>query len=196
MTPPVPTSRPAAPTRGGLGVGLAIVAGALAGEASRGGPSDRFVARVGAAVLTAGTLLRLALFEPYPTADREAIYRTAALRLGASPSEVVLAPEIGALGFYSRARIWDTAGLVTPEALRFRDGAWRRRESGPEAIGGGTIPPGAIEAVRPDWVVGLSRFVDPLLRVRPSSLDGYELVAEYPTTRWASRAVLVYRRSR
>lgn len=179
-----------------LVVTLAVVVGALVGEAARGGGASKTVAFAGTAVLAAGSLLRLALLQPYGTADREDLYRAAALRMNAPPSDVVLAPEIGALGFYTKARIWDSSGLVTPEARRFRGDAWRERERGPDAIGGGTIPPGAIEAVRPEWVVSLSRFLDPLLRVAPRSLDGYELFAEYPTERWGSRAVLVYRRRR
>ncbi len=179
-----------------LVVTLAVVVGALVGEAARGARAARTSAVAGAALLAAGTLLRLALLHPYGTADREELYRAAAIRMNASPSEVVLAPEIGALGFYTKARIWDSSGLVTPEARVFRGDAWRERERGPDAIGGGTIPPGAIEAVRPDWIVSLSMFLDPLLRVSPRSLDGYVLFAEYPTERWGSRAVLVYRRRR
>lgn len=173
---------------------VAIVVGALAGEAARGPGAARTAGLAGAVVLFAGTLVRLALLQPYRTDDREEIYREAALRMNASPTEIVLAPEIGALGFYTRARIWDSSGLVTPEALRFRGRAWREREAGEDAIGGGTIPPGAIEAVRPDWVVALSRFLDPLLKRSPDTLDGYTLVSTYPTDRWGSRAVLVYRR--
>ncbi|MFN7987977.1 MAG: hypothetical protein U0529_10920 [Thermoanaerobaculia bacterium] len=179
-----------------LVVSVAVVVGALVGEAARGDRASRAVAGAGTTVLALGTLLRLALLQPYDASDREELYRVAALRMNAAPADVVLAPEIGALGFYTPARIWDTSGLVTPAALRFRGAEWRERERGPLSIGGGTIPPGVIEAVRPDWIVALSRFLDPLLRVSPRALDGYELFAEYPTERWGSRAVVVYRKRR
>lgn len=173
---------------------IAIVVGALVGEAARGRETRR-VAAIATVVLAVGTLVRLALLQPCRTDDREELYRAAALRMNAAPTDVVLAPEIGALGFYTKARIWDSSGLVTPDAHRFRDAAWRAREAGPDALGGGTIPPGAIETIRPEWIVVLSRFLTPLLKVSPRALDGYALAAEYPTERWGSRAVLVYRRS-
>ena len=99
MTPPVPTSRPAAPTRGGLGVGLAIVAGALAGEASRGGPSDRFVARVAALASTNDEATRALRADAKAISDKVSALAASAAR---TPRERAAALIEGVAIYFSR----------------------------------------------------------------------------------------------
>lgn len=175
---------------------LAGAAGRAAAEGAGGARSfGALSSRVLAAALLLAGAANAAAFRPAVVADREDLYRDAVSALGLSPSDVVAAPEIGAVGFYTRARVLDTLGLVSPESLPFHGGAWQERLA---RSGGGPrgweLPPGLLEALRPGYVVSLSSYLVPLLEADPAALQGYEKIAEYPTTRWGSSALLVFRR--
>ena len=58
----------------------------------------------------------------------------------------------------------------------------------------GTIPPRLIAALAPDFVVTRSRFLEPLLRVEPSALDGYERLDLGLGPRAVEAQLFVYRR--
>ncbi len=111
--------------------------------------------------------------------------------LDLSPSDLVAAPEIGAVGYYTRARILDTSGLVTPASLRYHDAAWKTRGSG---LSGGNVPPRLLGELRPDYVVSLTAFLEPLLEAEPAALRPYERIATYPAGFMGSR-LEVYRRT-
>lgn len=75
------------------------------------------------------------------------------------PKAVVLAPEIGALGWKFPGRIVDAAGLASPEALRFH-------QSIPDEQKGmhGAAPVPFIEVTKPDIVVGLDLMLAAFIR--------------------------------
>ncbi|MFO0972586.1 MAG: glycosyltransferase family 87 protein [Phycisphaerae bacterium] len=83
-------------------------------------------------------------------------YRRVAEALdGALPADAtLLAPEVGALGYYCHQRILDACGLVSPEALPYLPV--------PAALRGGrdvgAIPPAMVADLRPDYVVTLPGF--------------------------------------
>lgn len=105
------------------------------------------------------------------------------LHLGAEldarfPHASLLAPEIGALGWSFRGRILDGLGLATPAALAFHPlPAPALRPHGSS----GTLPPRAIEALRPDLVVALDVFGAAAERaLQRGTIAGYRLLLRTP----------------
>ncbi len=173
------------------GLVVAIVLGRALGP----GTGSRGVARVFAALVLLCAAGRLALFRPFDTRLREEAYREAIVALNAPADSVVAAPEIGVIGFCTPARVLDTAGLVSPMALPFFSAS--RADSGEPSASGlpaGTIPPGLVATLAPDFVVTRSRFLEGLLRVEPSALDGYERLDLGLGPRAVEAQLLVYRR--
>lgn len=140
--------------------------------------------RCGWAVLLAGTAgLHVALFSPYDPSGREEVYRRAVETLAPGPADVVVAPEIGAIGWYSRARILDTIGLVSPEALRFK------------ASPNGAVSPRLLRETTATALVSLGRFLSVANSLDPGALARWRLVARYPARVFGDTEVLVYRRA-
>jgi hypothetical protein len=100
----------------------------------------------------------------------------------------VLAPEIGALGYFAEARILDSAGLVSPEALPFLPVAG--------AGGVGAIPVGLVRASAPEYIVTLKVFAGHELLGDPWFESQHEVVTRVPlrVPVWGSDEVLVFRR--
>ncbi len=123
------------------------------------------------------------------TVEREALYIEVAQDLASfvSAETVVAASEIGALGYYLPARILDTAGLVSPEALLYLDPGLARTSPL-----GHAISPGLIEAYRPDYIVSLDVFAEALASSEVIVHD-YDLIQTYPARTFGSRRLLVYR---
>jgi hypothetical protein len=121
---------------------------------------------------------------------REHAYSSAAVdlapRLGAD--DVVAAPEIGAFGYVSGARILDTVGLVSPQATRYYP------LPAEMLLGDNAVPPALIQDSQPAYVVALDQFVRQSLQPSPWFQQHYALVARYPARVWLSDEVLVYRR--
>ena len=69
---------------------------------------------------------------------------------------VLLAPEIGALGFAFKGTLLDAVGLVTPEAV-----AYHPLTIPEERVSGahGSVPPRYVEKSLPDYIVGLDLFL-------------------------------------
>jgi hypothetical protein len=135
------------------------------------------------AVLLAGTaVLHVAFFVPYDPAGREDVYRRAVEVLAPGPAEVILAPEIGVVGWTSRARILDSIGLVSPGALRFR------------ASPDGSVSPRLLRETTATSLVSLGRFLWAARTLDPGSLAGWRLVARCPATAFGDTEVQVYRR--
>ncbi len=101
-------------------------------------------------LLAASAAVHLAVFRPYDPFAREAIYARAAAALDLGPGDTVAAPEIGALGWATRARV--------PE--------WARGE-------GGAIPPRLLRGTDATALVTLDRFLAPSLAADPRALDGW-----------------------
>ncbi len=122
--------------------------------------------------------------------EREELYREAALflrpRLGAE--DVVAAPEIGSLGYHCRCRILDTAGLVSPRALRYYPLA-------PDLhVVNQAVPPGLVRDERPAWIVTLDVFAARSLLAAPGLADQYQVERAAPARAFGSRSLLVLRR--
>lgn len=145
--------------------------------------------RAAAAVLLAGSFaVHLIAFQPYDPSGREEVYARAAASLALRPDETVAAPEVGALGWATRARVLDTTGLVSPDAL-----AWLERPVGE----GGSIPPRLLRESDAAALVALDRFLEPSLAADPGALDRWSEVARYPAYAWGgTRSVRVFRRTR
>ncbi len=106
-------------------------------------------------------------------------------RLG--PETLVALPEFGAFGYATESRILDTVGLVSPQATRYYP--LPAEFSHPRAM-----PPGLIQRERPDYLVGLDQYFDPLLVDAGWFQHDYRLLTSFDMPIWVSRVVLVYER--
>jgi hypothetical protein len=139
--------------------------------------------RAAAAVLLAGSFaVHVVAFRPYDPSFREDVFARAAAALALGPEETVVAPEIGALGWATRARVLDTTGLVSPAAL-----VWLGRPVGE----GGLIPPRLLRETDATALVTLDLFLAPSLAADPGALDRWSEVAVF-----GARSVRVFRRTR
>lgn len=112
--------------------------------------------------------------------------RDLAPRVG--PQTVIAAGDVGALGYYSNARILDTVGLISPEASRYYplDPALY--------VIAYAVPPQLILNQRPDYVVLLEVYGRNGLFADPRFLAEYELTEKIPTDIYSSEGMLVWRR--
>jgi hypothetical protein len=103
-------------------------------------------------------------------------------------STVVAAGDVGALGYYSGARILDTVGLMLPEASRYYplDPAIY--------VTNYAIPPQLILDQRPDYVVLLEIYGRNGLLKEPRFHDAYALVRKLDTDIYDSQGLLVFKR--
>ena len=121
------------------------------------------------------------------TLVRERAFITAAEHLAPrlQPDTVVALPEIGAFGYVSGARILDTAGLVSPQALRFYPL--------PKGYAGDIcVPPELIREEQPDFVVGLDQFIPKQLLQAAWFQEDYRLLETLDAPIWGGKQVLVY----
>ena len=143
--------------------------------------------RVGQAVVAllfvGSVAVHIAAFSPYDPSGREDLYARAGAALALRPDETLAAPEIGALGWATRARVLDTTGLVSPVALR----RWPGRPGG----GFGAIPPGLLRETDATALVTADFFLAPALASDPGALAGWSEVS-FP----GLRTVRVFRRAR
>lgn len=109
---------------------------------------------------------------------------------GITEQTVIAAGDIGAVGYYSRARILDTVGLVTPEmsayypldrSLLIEDANY-------------AIPPAIILDYRPDYLVVMESFVRHGLARDPEFAALYEQVRFIPTDYYGTGMILYQRR--
>lgn len=96
--------------------------------------------------------------------------------LGVTPETRVASGDIGAVGYFSRATIVDTVGLVTPELTRYYP--VDRSLIAPDQ--NYAIPPQLIYDTQPDYLVTMEGFVREGLAKQAQFADEYELITEYP----------------
>jgi hypothetical protein len=105
------------------------------------------------------------------------------------PEDVVAAGDIGAIGFFSQARILDLLGLVSPQVVRYyplADEAYAINFA---------VSADAIEDLRPDYVVILEVYGRNTILREASFRSAYELLETIPTTIYGSDGMLVFRRT-
>jgi hypothetical protein len=126
----------------------------------------------------------------WPLDGRESVYREAAavLEPAIAPQTVVALSEIGAFGYFSRARILDTAGLVSPVALGYYPLAPKLKATN------NAVPPDLIRDLAPDYVASLEIFIRASLLDADWFREKYELAFRLPTRCFGSRDFLVFRR--
>lgn len=143
----------------------------------------RISARPLVLLFATGLVLWAVLHNPVrPNLAREEAYQAAAAFLSSqvTPETTVALPEIGAFGYASNARILDTVGLVSPQALRFYplpSGSYK---------GNNAVPPGLIESERPKFLVGLDAHIQENLTEADWFKREYALIWSAPVAIWNS----------
>ncbi|HVP29663.1 MAG TPA: hypothetical protein VMW35_10945 [Myxococcota bacterium] len=124
--------------------------------------------------------------------EREALYQEAAavVRERSRPGDVVAATEIGALGYACDCTIFDTVGLVSPEAVAYYpapDGAF---VAGIHYV----LPARMIHDLRPAYFISLDVFTRRSTLTAEWFRRDYELVWEARSDAFGSRKMQLYER--
>jgi len=105
------------------------------------------------------------------------------------PGEVVAAGDIGAIGFFSQARILDLLGLTSPQVVGYYP---LPAES---YVINFAVSPQAIEDLRPDYVVVLEVYGRRTILTDPAFLKAYQLIETIPTDLYGSQGMLIFHRT-
>jgi len=107
-----------------------------------------------------------------------------------TPQETVIAAgDIGALGYYSNARILDTVGLISPQSS-----AYYPLEASSYAGMAYAVAPRLIMEQQPDYTVFLEIYGRKSLYLDADFLAAYELWEKIPTDIYASEGMLIHQR--
>jgi hypothetical protein len=105
------------------------------------------------------------------------------LKLG----QTIVAPEIGMLGYYApTARIFDSIGLVSPEALKYYPVPKN------ELASNNAVPSRMVLEQKPEYVVSLELFVRNSLKLSPEFQANYRLLQIIPTNTYGSDGLLIF----
>ena len=106
-----------------------------------------------------------------------------------SPDTLIAAGDIGVIGYVSNARILDTVGLISPESIPYYP-------LDPSAyVINYAIPTQLILDQQPDYVIVLEVYVRRTLLESPEFREQYQLLRQWDTDIYGSRALLVFRRA-
>jgi len=106
-----------------------------------------------------------------------------------SPDTLIAAGDIGVIGYVSNARILDTVGLISPESIPYYP-------LDPSAyVINYAIPTQLILDQQPDYVIVLEVYVRRTLLESPKFREQYQLLRQWDTDIYGSRALLVFRRA-
>jgi hypothetical protein len=107
------------------------------------------------------------------------------------PGETVMAPEVGALGYYLKGNLIDALGLVSPEAIPYLPSPANER------VGGafGSIPLAFVRDAQPEYIVTMPVFGAKNVLDDPWAKSAYHSVTEFrlPTPVYGSDRVLILR---
>jgi hypothetical protein len=103
-----------------------------------------------------------------------------------SSNQVLAASDIGALGYYTGARILDMLGLVSAEASQYYPAPLSMY------VINYAIPPDLVRDLKPDLVVMLEVYGRNGLLLDPAFQESYQLVDELPTDIYGSRGLLIF----
>jgi len=106
-----------------------------------------------------------------------------------SSNQVLAASDIGALGYYTGARILDMLGLVSAEASQYYPAPPSMY------VINYAIPPDLVRDLKPDMVVMLEVYGRNGLLLDPAFQESYQLVDELPTDIYGSRGLLIFVRN-
>jgi hypothetical protein len=109
---------------------------------------------------------------------------------GVTGQSLVAAGDIGAVGYYSRARILDTVGLITPEVSAYYPLDRSLLVDGANYA----IPPALVLDYRPEYLVVMESSVRNGLARDPTFVDLYEPVRFIPTDYYGTGMILYQRR--
>ncbi len=121
----------------------------------------------------------------------EQVGRTLAADYAVTAETVVAAGDIGAVGYYSGATIYDTIGLVTPEVVAYYpvDPALLVEKTNY------AIPPAVVMDKLPDYVVVMESYVRLGLMQDEGFRAAYVLIETLDTALYESEGMLVFRRA-
>ncbi len=110
-------------------------------------------------------------------------------KYGVTPETRVASADIGAIGYFSRATIVDTVGLVTPALSKYYPASPSLLVPGQNYA----IPPQLIDDTQPAYLVTMEAFVRLGLEQDPQFKANYELLQEIPTDFYGT-GMRLYRR--
>jgi hypothetical protein len=105
------------------------------------------------------------------------------------PTDTIIAPEIGMLGYFAKARIFDSVGLISPGALKYYPVPPN------ELASNNAIPSRMVLEVKPEYVISLELFVRNSLKLSPEFMSTYTLLYKVSTNQYGSDGLLVFVRN-
>jgi len=102
------------------------------------------------------------------------------------PTDTIIAPEIGMLGYYANARIFDSVGLISPGALKYYPVPPN------ELASNNAIPTRMVNELNPEYVISLELFVRNSLNLSQQFKENYTLLQKIATSAYGSDGLLIY----